>query len=56
MNPCALARSCRGSGFTLIEVLVVLVIIAIISAFAILGLGNLGDDRELQNEARRMTH
>ena len=55
MNPCALARSCRGSGFTLIEVLVVLVIIAIISAFAILGLGNLGDDRELQNEARRMT-
>jgi len=55
MNPSALARSSRGSGFTLIEVLVVLVIVAIISAFAILGLGNLGDDRELQNEARRIT-
>jgi len=55
MNPSALARSSRESGFTLIEVLVVLVIIAIISAFAILGLGNLDDDRELQNEARRLT-
>ena len=49
------ARPCRGSGFTLIEVLVVVVIIGIISAVAVLALGNLGDDRELQNEARRMT-
>ncbi len=49
------ARPCRGSGFTLIEVLVVVVIIGVISAVVILGLGNLGDDRELRKEARRMT-
>ena len=39
----------------MIEVLVVVMIISIISAFAVLGLGNLADDRELQNEANRMT-
>ncbi len=58
MNRSALPRStrpCRVSGFTLIEVLVVVVIIGIVSAIAVLALGNLGDDRELQNEARRMT-
>ena len=58
MNHSALARSarpCRRSGFTLIEVLVVVMIIAIISAVSVLALGNLGDDRALQNEARRMT-
>jgi len=46
---------CRGSGFTLIEVLVVVVIIGIISAIVVLSLGSLGSDRELQTEARRMT-
>ena len=58
MSPSVLSRSarpCRGSGFTLIEVLVVIVIIGIISAVVVLGLGNLGDNRELQNEARRLT-
>ncbi len=49
------ARSCRGRGFTLIEVLVVVLIMVIISSLAVLSLGNLGDDRELQDQARRMT-
>ncbi len=42
-------------GFTLIELLVVIVIIAIISAVALLSLGILGDDRNLQREARRLS-
>ncbi len=58
MNISALGRPaqpCHGSGFTLIEVQVVVVIIGVVSAIVVLGLGNLGNDRELQNEARRMT-
>jgi general secretion pathway protein H len=44
-----------GQGFTLIEVLVVVVIIAVISAVALLSVGILGDDRNLQREARRLS-
>jgi general secretion pathway protein H len=45
---------CR-SGFTLIELLVVIVIAGIISAVVLLSLGIVGDDRGLQQEARRMS-
>jgi general secretion pathway protein H len=43
----------RVRGFSLIEILVVVVIIAIVSAIALLSLGLLGQDRELETEARR---
>ena len=46
-------RSSRA--FTLIEMLVVVVIIAVISAVALLSLVILGDDRNLQTEARRLS-
>jgi len=42
-------------GFTLIEVLVVVVIVAIISAVVLLSFGVLGDDRSLQQQARRLS-
>ena len=42
-------------GFTLIELLVVAVIITLISAVALLSLGVLGDDRNLQREVRRLS-
>jgi len=45
----------RTLGFTLIEILVVLVIVGIIVAAALLSLGTLGDARNLQTEARRLT-
>ena len=41
-------------GFSLIEILVVIVIIAIVSGIALLSLGLLGEDRELETEARRL--
>jgi general secretion pathway protein H len=42
-------------GFTLIEVLVVVVIVGIISAVVLLSFGVLGDDRSLQQQARRLS-
>jgi general secretion pathway protein H len=47
--------SSRGEhAFTLIEILVVIVIVGVISAVALLSFGILGDDRNLQREARRL--
>jgi len=41
--------------FTLIEILVVVAIIGIVLSIAVLSLGILGDDRELREEARRLS-
>jgi len=43
-----------GRGFTLIEVLVVLVIVATIVSMALLSIGLVSDDRELQTERTRL--
>jgi len=44
----------RRSGFSLIELLVVITIIGIVMSIALLSIGLLGDDRDLQTEGRRM--
>lgn len=43
-----------GRGFTLLELLVVVVLLAILSTAAVLSVGNLGDDRELEEESARL--
>ena len=50
----AIARIRGDAAFTLIELLVVIVIVGIVSAVALLSFGILGDDRNLQREARRL--
>ena len=45
----------RNAGFTLIEILVVVIIIGIITATVILSIGNLGDNREMLREGRRVS-
>lgn len=46
------ARAC--SGFSLLELLVVVTIIAVLAGAAVLSIGTLGSDRELQREAERL--
>lgn len=47
--------SVTSHGFTLIEILVVLVVAGILYSIVILSLNVVGDDRDLQREARRMS-
>ena len=50
-----LARPRRASrGMTLVEILVVIVIIGVLAALATLSIGLLGEDRELEDESRRL--
>lgn len=46
-------RSRFETGFTLVEILVVMFIIATVLSIGLLSFGVLGDDRELQTEAKR---
>lgn len=55
MQPAVRSRFKTRGGFTLIEVLVVVLIMAIISAMLLMSFGILGDDRALQQQARRMS-
>lgn len=57
MIPVAGGRRIRRVGiraFTLIEILVVVVIVGIVSSFLLLSVGLLGDDRTLDQQARRL--
>lgn len=44
----------KQSGFTLIEILVVVIIVATVSGIALMSIGLLGDDRELETERKRL--
>jgi general secretion pathway protein H len=48
-------RHLAQQGFTLIEVVVVLFIIGIMASFAVIGMGGGGQDRVVEQEARRVT-
>ena len=52
MPVASLRRAQRG--MTLIEILVVLVIIGIMTALAMVSIGVLGEDREIERESERL--
>lgn len=51
-------KRCRGAGagrgFTLIEILVIVVIMALVAAGALIAVGTVGRDRELERESERL--
>ncbi len=47
-------RSSHQSGFTLVEILVVIVIVATVLSIALLAVGIVGEDEEIETERRRL--
>ncbi len=52
--PALMRRSPRQFGFTLVEILVVIVIVATIVSIALLSVGVIGEDEEIDTERRRL--
>lgn len=49
-----MSRARNQHGFTLIEILVVVIIVATVSGIALMSIGLIGDDRELDTERQRI--
>ncbi len=49
-----MSKANKQCGFTLVEILVVVIIIATISGIALMSIGLIGDDRELNTERQRL--
>lgn len=54
MTPALVPPPSHLRGFTLLELLVVVVLLAVLSTAAVLSVGNLGEDRELEEESTRL--
>ena len=49
-----MSKAYKQRGFTLVEILVVVIIVATISGIALMSIGLIGDDRELNTERQRL--